>query len=62
MLMEGVIIALVPIGVVQTGALIYFCGVVITTLRDHSKRIDRIEERCDEREKCGRYAGEGILS
>lgn len=61
-LLEGVIIALVPLGIIQIGALVYFCGVVATTLRDHGERISRIEDWREGRQHSGRYAGEGVLS
>lgn len=59
-LVQDIIVALVPIAVLQTGALIYFCGVVVTTLRNCKEDIARIQAVCDARNHCGRYAGEGI--
>jgi len=35
---------LVMLGIAQTGALIFFAGVVTTTLRNHDKRIDEDHE------------------
>lgn len=46
-LVEGVIIAIVPIGVVNTGALIYFAGLVAATLREHEGRLKRLEREHD---------------
>jgi len=31
----------------QTGALIFFCGGVSATLRDHNRRIKAVEEKSD---------------
>jgi hypothetical protein len=32
----------------QTGALIFFCGVVVTSLREHDRRIGYVEKKCEE--------------
>lgn len=46
-LVEGVIIALVPIAVLNAGALIYFCGAVTSSLRDLGSRVKRLEKLHD---------------
>ena len=46
-LVEGVIIALVPIAVINTGALIYFCGGVKASLHDLGSRVKRLERLHD---------------
>lgn len=40
-LTNGLICALVPVAVVQTGALIYFAGVVSATLKNHDQRLNK---------------------
>lgn len=61
-LIEGVVIALVPIGVSSLGLLIYLCGVVSRALPDLDKRVERLEDWRDGREHRGNFAGEGITS
>lgn len=46
-LAEGLVIALVPIAVINTGALIYFCGGVTASLRDLGSRVKRLERLHD---------------
>lgn len=42
----GLINALVPLGLLQTGALIYFAGQVASTLKDHGRRLDQHDDDC----------------
>jgi hypothetical protein len=44
---SSLIDTLVPIAIVQTGALIYFAGVVSFTLRNHEDRHNKTEARCE---------------
>ena len=44
-LARDLIVALVPILLVQTGALIYFSGIVSAMLRSHDRRIEFLERR-----------------
>ncbi len=46
-LAEGLIISLVPIAVINTGALIYFCGGVKASLHDLGSRVKRLERLHD---------------
>ena len=39
--------ALVPLIVAQTGALIFFAGVVAFTMKDHARRIEKTEDKCE---------------
>lgn len=56
---EAIVVALVPIAVLNTGLLIYFCGTVKSDLRNLDLRIERLEDWRDEREPRHRFAGEG---
>jgi hypothetical protein len=38
---NGLICSLVPVALVQAGALIYFAGVVSATLKSHGERLDK---------------------
>jgi hypothetical protein len=40
-LTNGLICALVPLAIVNTGALIYFAGVVTATLKNYGQRLDK---------------------
>ena len=42
--------ALTTVGVfiaAQTGSLIFFGGIVAATLRQHDRRLDKVENKCD---------------
>jgi hypothetical protein len=41
--------ALIPIVLVETGALVFFCGVVSVNLVNHGRRLDKVEDRCEKR-------------
>lgn len=51
-LLQDCIVALVPITIMNLGALIFFCGVVVTSLRDHDGRIKRLEKHYDNTLQC----------
>lgn len=46
-LADTVIAALIPIGVVQTGALIYFAGRLTRTVQDHDEALKKQGEQCN---------------
>lgn len=45
---EGLIIALVPLLILQTGALIYFAGSVAATLRSHGYEFKDVKQQLRE--------------
>lgn len=57
-IVDDLVVALVPIGIVQIGVLIYFAGAVRRTLEDHDEQI-RVERKAREKQtedcaKCNR--------
>lgn len=38
---QAIVCALLPLGIANTGALIYFAGVVTATLKSHGERLDK---------------------
>jgi hypothetical protein len=45
----GLVRELIPVFLVETGTLIFYCGIVAVTLLNHEKRVSKIEDKC---EKC----------
>lgn len=45
---------LMLLAVVQTGALIFYCGIVAATLRNHDKRLDIVEK--DQKQQSAKVA------
>lgn len=43
----GAVIAIILFLAVQTGTLIFFCGVITTSVKDLDRRIVRIEDKSD---------------
>jgi hypothetical protein len=41
---QGAITAIIIFGATQTGALIFFAGIVATQLRNHDRRLDKVED------------------
>jgi hypothetical protein len=51
---QELLVALVPLGLLQTGALIYFAGRVTRTVNDHDEAIKEQRETCL---RCNRVVG-----
>jgi hypothetical protein len=46
-IIQGVVIGFIPLGLLQTAALVYFAGRLTKTVEDHDLAIKKWGERCE---------------